>query len=664
MTIDSTEALDYSADQIQVLEGLEAVRVRPGMYIGGVDQKALHHCVFEIVDNSVDEALAGHAKCIKITFHKDNSVEVSDDGRGIPVGIVEKTGLSAVETVFTMLHAGGKFDSQSYKVSGGLHGVGASCVNAVSEKMLVSVFRDKKEYQIEFRGYNPEGSVGAPVAPLAMVGPSDRQGTSVRFWPDPRIFREMDQSTELESMPKINFDRICNRLREMAFLTAGLRIEIRDLRPEEPLEEIFHYEGGIISYVQYLNQSKTAIHKLPVHFSGSYDDVLVEVSLQYTEAYSEAIFAFANNIANPDGGTHLTGFKNALTRVIGELAKQSNAIKSGEPLLGEDAREGLTAIISVKIRDPQFESQTKVKLLNNEVQSAVYNLTSQQFSDWLEKNPKEAKLILAKVLQAKTAREAAKKARNLVRRQSALESSSGLPGKLADCSERDPAKCEVYIVEGDSAGGSAKQGRNRNHQAILPLRGKILNVERARVGKIYENTEIQAIIQAVGLSTQGDNLLRPDEEDLLDLKKVRYHKVIIMTDADVDGSHIRTLLLTFFFRYAKALITSGYIYVAQPPLFKVEHRGKVEYCFNEVQLKACLAEMGPKSHVQRFKGLGEMMPEQLWSTTMNPETRTLKKVEIEDAREADLLFDILMGDHVEPRRRFIDENAQYATLDV
>ncbi|MFN5540208.1 MAG: DNA topoisomerase (ATP-hydrolyzing) subunit B [Candidatus Melainabacteria bacterium] len=655
---------EYSADQIQILEGLEAVRKRPGMYIGGVDQKALHHCIFEIVDNSVDEALAGYCDKISVTLNADNSITVTDNGRGIPIGIVEKSGISGVETVFTMLHAGGKFGGGGYKVSGGLHGVGASCVNAVSEKMLVTVERDGGKHQIEFRGNNPGGSVGASTGPIKYIGPSERNGTTVQFYPDPEVFHESDENGN-QRTPIVNFEKICVRLREMAFLNAGLEISVADERNNDNVvQDVFYFEGGIQTYVEYLNQSKNPVHKPPIFVKKEVDEIIVEAAFQYTDTYSEAIFAFANNINNPDGGTHLTGFKNALTRSITDYAKKGNLLKSDESIIGEDIREGITAIISVKVKNPQFESQTKVKLLNNEVQSAVYSAVSDTLTEWLDKYPREAKLIVQKAIQAKNAREAAKKARNLVRRQSVLESSSGLPGKLADCSEREPSKCELYIVEGDSAGGSAKQGRNRVIQAILPLRGKILNVERARLGKIYENTEIQAIIQGVGISTLGDDLLRPNEEDNLDLKKVRYHKIIIMTDADVDGSHIRTLLLTFFFRYAKPLITQGYIYVAQPPLYKVELRNRAEYCYNESQLQVLLAEMGSKATVQRFKGLGEMMPEQLWQTTMNPDTRTLKKVEIEDAAQADLIFDILMGDEVEPRRRFIEENSFLATLDV
>lgn len=659
------ERQQYGAEHIEVLEGLEAVRKRPGMYIGGVDQKALHHCIFEIVDNSVDEALAGFCDKITVTLHDDNSISVQDNGRGIPVDIVEKTGLSAVETVFTTLHAGGKFGGGSYKVSGGLHGVGASCVNAVSEKMLVTVEREGNKYEIEFRGNNPGGKIGGAVTPLRLLEPSERTGTTVRFYPDKEIFWERGEDNLLH-MPVIDYKKVAIRLREIAFLTAGLRIDFADERDIENVHiEQYHYEGGIKSYVEYLNQTRAPLHEPPVYIKKKVDDIVVEASIQYTDSFAETIFAFANNINNEDGGTHLTGLKNAINRAVGEYAKKTGLLKAGNiTLQGEDMREGLTAIISVKVPDPQFESQTKVKLLNNEVQSAVYSAVSEELSEWLDRNPKEAKNIVQKAIQARNAREAAKKARNLIRRQSVLESSSSLPGKLADCSEREPERCELFIVEGDSAGGSAKQGRNRQIQAILPLRGKILNVERARIDKIYENNEIQALIQAIGLSTQGDNLLKPNEEEIIDMKKIRYHKVVIMTDADVDGSHIRTLLLTFFFRYARPLIKAGYIYIAQPPLYKVEYKGRTEYCYNETQLSVLMAEFGGKGSIQRFKGLGEMMPQQLWETTMDPSSRTLKQVKIEDAAEADLIFDTLMGNEVEPRRNFIEENAVYAMLDV
>lgn len=654
----------YSASDIEVLEGLDAVRRRPGMYIGGVDQKALHHCVYEIVDNSVDEALAGYCNEIQVSINSDSSISVTDNGRGIPVDKVSKTGLSGVETVFTVLHSGGKFGtSSSYKVSGGLHGVGASCVNAVSSKMHVEVYRDNKVYFVEFLGDNPSGMAGKSKDPIKATGKSEKTGTKVTFWPDPKIFRDQ----ETGKMPTCNREVLAARLREMAFLNKGLKIVFTDerLQKDDPhYQETYFYEGGIKSYVAFLNSSKTCLHKEVIYFENTKEDVVVEVALQYTDTYSDSIFAFANNINNPDGGTHLTGLRNALTRVINDYARKSELLKENdENLVGEDVREGLTAIVSVKVKDPQFESQTKVKLLNNEVQTAVMAVLGEGLKDWLDRNPKESKIIIQKGVQARDAREAARKAKNLIRRQSVLESAGGLPGKLADCTNRDPERCELFIVEGDSAGGSAKQGRDRMYQAILPLRGKILNVERARIGKIYDNTEIQALIQAIGLSTTGDDVLRPNIDDL-DLGKLRYHKIVIMTDADVDGAHIRTLLLTFFFRYARPVIENGYMFIAQPPLYKIEKSKKVIYCYNEHQLELAKAEIGEKANVQRFKGLGEMMPEQLWETTMNPEKRTLKKVSFEDAAEADRIFDILMGDSVAPRREFIEEHAGLAVLDV
>jgi len=657
---------DYTAQQIQVLEGLEAVRKRPGMYIGGTDQKALHHCIFEIVDNSIDEALAGYCTKIKISLNPDDSISIEDNGRGIPTGIVEKTGLSAVETVFTMLHAGGKFGGDSgYKVSGGLHGVGASCVNAVSERMQVQIQREGTKFQIEFKGFNPQGKVGEKTKELEKIGLSSETGTCVRFWPDPRIFKETNNQGE-EETPKVDYAKVSIRLREMAFLNAGLSIEFEDLRDSgNNKREKYLYEGGLQTYVEYLNKSKTSLFRPPFFCKNSAKGVAVEIAFQYTDSYNENILTFANNINNFDGGTHLTGFKNGISRAISEYAKSNKLLKNNENLSGEDIREGITVIISVKVKDPLFESQTKVKLLNTEVQSAVYSVLVESLNDWLDCNPKFAKIIVQKSLQARNAREAAKKAKNLIRRQSVLESSSGLPGKLADCSERDPKRCELYLVEGDSAGGSAKQGRDRNVQAILPLRGKILNVERARLGKIYENTEIQSLIQGVGISTSADDeLLKPNEEDLLDLKKLRYHKIIIMTDADVDGSHIRTLLLTFFYRYARSLITQGYIYVAQPPLYKFEYKNKIKYCYNDKQLKVFLAEHNNKGAIQRFKGLGEMMPEQLWETTMNPATRILKRINIDDASEANQIFDILMGKESSLRKDFIQNYSGSANLDT
>ena len=655
----------YTASDIEVLEGLDAVRRRPGMYIGGVDQKALHHSIYEIVDNSVDEALAGFCNEIKVTLQTDGSaISVEDNGRGIPVEKVAKTGLSGVETVFTTLHSGGKFGtSTSYKVSGGLHGVGASCVNAVSSKMQVEVYRDGKIYFVEFLGDSSEGRVGKNKEPIKAIGKTEKTGTKVTFWPDPKIFKEL----ETGKMPVINREVVAARLREMAFLNKGLKIIFTDERlqkTDQYYQQTFFYEGGIKSYVQFLNSTKACLHKEVIYFEDSKEDVIAEIAMQYTDTYSDSIFAFANNINNPDGGTHLTGFRNALTRVINDYARSQEILKENdENLLGEDAREGLTAIISVKVKDPQFESQTKVKLLNNEVQTAVMSILNEGLKDWLDRNPREAKIIIQKAIQARDAREAARKAKNLIRRQSVLESAGGLPGKLADCTNRDPEKCELFIVEGDSAGGSAKQGRDRMYQAILPLRGKILNVERARIGKIYDNAEIQALIQAIGLSTIGDDVLRPNIDEL-DLDKLRYHKIVIMTDADVDGSHIRTLLLTFFFRYARPVIENRFVYIAQPPLYKAEKNKKVIYCYNEHQLELALAELGEKATIQRFKGLGEMMPIQLWETTMNPEKITLKQVTFEDVAEADRIFDILMGDTVAPRRQFIEEHAGLAVLDV
>lgn len=654
----------YSASDIEVLEGLDAVRRRPGMYIGGVDQKALHHCIYEIVDNSVDEALAGYCSEIKVTIHDDESISVEDDGRGIPVDKVKKTGKSGIETVFTVLHAGGKFGTNSsYKVSGGLHGVGASCVNAVSTRMEVTVCRDGKEHFVELLGDNPKGTAGAPKAALKAVGSTKKTGTRVRFWPDSKIFKE----EETGKMPVVNREVVGARLREMSFLNKGLKIIYTDERLEKDdnhYSEEFHFEGGIKSYVEFLNETKSALHKEVIYFENTKEDVAVEIAMQYTDSFNESIFVFANNINNPDGGTHLTGFRNSLTRVVNDYARSAEIFKDSDSnLQGEDVREGVTAIISVKVRDPQFESQTKVKLLNNEVQTAVMAVLSEGLKDWLDRNPKESKVIIQKSTQARDAREAARKAKNLIRRQNVLESAGGLPGKLADCTSKNSADCELYIVEGDSAGGSAKQGRDRMYQAILPLRGKILNVERARVGKIYDNTEIQALIQSIGLSTVGDDVLRANIDEL-DLNKLRYHKIIIMTDADVDGSHIRTLLLTFFFRYARPLIENGFIYIAQPPLYKVEKNKKLVYCYNDHQLELTLAEMGEKANIQRFKGLGEMMPQQLWDTTMDPAHRTLKQVSFEDAAEADHIFDVLMGDAVAPRRTFIEEHAGLAVLDV
>jgi DNA gyrase subunit B len=654
---------EYTAATIDVLEGLEAVRKRPGMYIGSTGPRGLHHLVYEIVDNSVDEALAGFCKNIEVIINEDNSVTVIDDGRGIPVDKVAKTGKSGVETVFTVLHAGGKFGGGVYKVSGGLHGVGASVVNALSVKLVVEVSRDNKVHKQE---YNRGNAVGG----LEVIGSTDKTGTKVTFWPDDQIFHDVNEEGERVNIV-IEHNTLAVRLREMSFLNKGLRITLTDKRSDKT--DTYYYEGGIASYVEYLNDTRTALHKPPIYFEIARDNVVVECALQWTDMYAESIYTFVNNINTHDGGTHLTGFRNALTRVINDYARKSGLVKESDSnFSGEDVREGLTAIVSVKVPEPQFEGQTKERLGNREVQGITQSVTTENLSDWLELNPKQSKEIVGKAIQARTAREAAHKAKILVRRQSALENSS-LPGKLADCSDRDPAKCEIYLVEGDSAGGSAKQGRNRQFQAILPLRGKILNVERVQPTKIYENAEVQAMIQGLGLSVKedeengggkGTGLLRPNAENL-DLGKLRYHKVIIMTDADVDGSHIRTLLLTFFFRYAKPMVEQGYVYIAQPPLYKVEKGKRTEYCYNEHKLEAVLAELGDKAVIQRFKGLGEMMPEQLWDTTMNPETRTLKKVTIEDASEADHVFDLLMGEAVGPRREFIERNAHLVgNLDV
>ncbi|HEY9714405.1 MAG TPA: DNA topoisomerase (ATP-hydrolyzing) subunit B [Chroococcales cyanobacterium] len=655
----------YDAGSIDVLEGLEAVRKRPGMYIGSTGPRGLHHLVWEIVDNAVDEALAGYCKSILVQVNTDNSVTVEDDGRGIPTGIVAKTGKSGVETVFTVLHAGGKFGGSGYKVSGGLHGVGASVVNALSEKLEVEVSREGKTFKQVYRRGDPDGG-------LTEIGDSEKSGTKVTFWPDDQIFHDINSDNERENIV-VEWDVLIVRLREMAFLNKGLRIEVKDTRAEDR-HEVFHYEGGIGSYVEYINNTRETIHNQPIYFEQQRDNVVVEVALQWTKLYQESIFTFVNNINTHDGGTHLVGFKNALTRVINNYATNpaNKVMKEGETnLTGEDIREGLTAIISVKVPEPQFEGQTKEKLGNREVQGIVQGITTEQLTEWLELNPKQAKDIAQKALLARNAREAALKAKQNIRRQSVLESSA-LPDKLADCSDKDPEKCEIYLVEGDSAGGSAKQGRDRVFQAILPLRGKILNVERVQPSRIYENNEVQAMIQALGLSvkdvdeegTKTAGLLRPNAENL-DLTRLRYHKVIIMTDADVDGSHIRTLLLTFFFRYARPLVDRGYVYIAQPPLYKVEKGKRVEYCYNEHKLEAVKAEMGDKAIVQRFKGLGEMMPQQLWDTTMNPLTRTLKRVTVNDASEADHVFDLLMGESVGPRREFIETHAhEVSNLDV
>ncbi|MCT8136313.1 DNA topoisomerase (ATP-hydrolyzing) subunit B [Anaerobacillus sp. CMMVII] len=630
----------YDESQIQVLEGLEAVRKRPGMYIGSTSSRGLHHLVWEIVDNSIDEALAGHCDTISVTIEENNSITVVDNGRGIPVGIHEKMGRPAVEVIMTVLHAGGKFGGGGYKVSGGLHGVGASVVNALSSKLEVEVHRDGKIYYQEFHR-------GVPQADLSIIGETDRRGTTVRFQPDTEIFTETIV---------YEFDILATRLRELAFLNKGLRILIEDKR-ENGKQKEYHYEGGIASFVEHLNRTREALHEPPIFIEAEKDGLQVEVAVQYNDSYTSNIYSFANNINTHEGGTHESGFKTGLTRVINDYARKHNLFKESDAnLTGDDVREGLTAIISVKIPEPQFEGQTKTKLGNSEARTITDSVFSECFSKFLGENPAVAKKIVEKGVMASRAREAAKKARELTRRKSALEVSS-LPGKLADCSSKDASISEIYIVEGDSAGGSAKQGRDRHFQAILPLRGKIINVEKARLDKILSNTEIRAIITALGTGIGED----------FDISKARYHKTIIMTDADVDGAHIRTLILTFFYRYMKPLLEHGYIYIAQPPLYKVQQGKKIEYAYNDKELNEIFSQMAenPKPNVQRYKGLGEMNPTQLWETTMDPSTRTLLQVTLEDAIKADETFETLMGDKVEPRREFIQENAIYVkNLDI
>ncbi|HAF31415.1 DNA topoisomerase (ATP-hydrolyzing) subunit B [Anaerovibrio lipolyticus] len=627
---------DYGADQIQVLEGLEAVRKRPGMYIGSTSERGLHHLVYEVVDNSIDEALAGYCTDIDVTIHNDNSITVVDNGRGIPVDLHE-TGKPAVEVVLTVLHAGGKFGGDGYKVSGGLHGVGVSVVNALSEYMDVQVKRDGKIHEIAFKR-------GVTTSPMTITGETEETGTRVHFMPDKEIF----------SVTEYNFDTLKHRLRELAFLNRGITINLSDERNGN--RESFHYDGGIRSFVEHLNRKKTKINETPIYFNGTKDDIVVEIAMQYNDTYQENIYSFVNNINTEEGGTHLAGFKIALTRAANDFAKKNNIIKGNQQnLSGEDVREGLTCVISLKIREPQFEGQTKTKLGNSEVRGIVDSIVSEGLNEYFEENPAITKRILDKAVMASRAREAARKARELTRRKNALEVNS-LPGKLADCSVKDPEKAEIYIVEGDSAGGSAKQGRDRRFQAILPLRGKILNVEKARLDKIYSNAEIRTMITAFG-SGIGDEF---------DISKRRYGKIIIMTDADVDGAHIRTLLLTFFYRYMKPLIERGHVYIAQPPLYQIRKGKKHWYTFSDEELEAKLNEVGRDGvNVQRYKGLGEMNPEQLWETTMDPETRTMLRVDMEDAQEADELFNILMGDKVEPRRQFIEEHAKYVrNLDI
>ncbi|EOS70237.1 DNA gyrase, B subunit [Lachnospiraceae bacterium MD308] len=643
----STEKVqhEYGADEIQILEGLEAVRKRPGMYIGSTSSRGLHHLVYEIVDNSVDEALAGFCDTISVTINKDNSVTVIDNGRGIPIGINQKAGLPAVEVVFTVLHAGGKFGGGGYKVSGGLHGVGASVVNALSNWLEVEICKDGKVYKQRYER-------GKVVDKLSVIGEceEDKTGTKVTFMPDDTVFEE----TIFE------YDILKQRFREMAFLTKGLKIIIRDERPEEkPIEKTFHYEGGIKEFVQYLNRSKTALYSDVIYCEGNINNVAVEVAMQHNDSYSDNTYGFVNNITTPEGGTHVVGFRNALTKTFNDYARKNKLLKDSEPnLSGEDIREGLTAIISVKIEDPQFEGQTKQKLGNSEARGAVDSIVSKQLGIYLEQNPSVARMTVEKSVMAQRAREAARKARDLTRRKSALDGMS-LPGKLADCSDKNPENCEIYIVEGDSAGGSAKTARDRATQAILPLRGKILNVEKARLDKIYGNAEIKAMITAFGTGIHDD----------FDISKLRYHKIIIMTDADVDGAHISTLLLTFLYRFMPDLIKEGYVYLAQPPLYKLEKNKKVWYAYSDEELDGILKEVGRDTNnkIQRYKGLGEMDAEQLWDTTMDPEHRILLRVTMdeESTSELDLTFTTLMGDKVEPRKEFIEENAKYVkNLDV
>lgn len=633
------ENQEYNASQIQVLEGLEAVRKRPGMYIGSTGSRGLHHLVYEIVDNSIDEAMAGWCDKIEVDILADNSVSVSDNGRGIPVDIQAQAKKSAVEVVLTVLHAGGKFGGEGYKVSGGLHGVGASVVNALSEWLIVEVKRDGKIYQQKYER-------GKPVSALQEIGSTKKTGTKITFKPDALIFDEIEFSMEILSY----------RLRELSFLNKGLKIILRDYRSEEEQEYVFFHEGGIIDFVKYLNKNKDCLHSKPIYLSAEKDGTQFEIAMQYNDGYAENLYSFANNIHTTEGGTHEAGYKAALTRVINDYARKANVLKEGNAnLSGEDVREGLTSVISVKVKEPQFEGQTKTKLGNSELRGLTETVVNEGLATFLEENPTVAKRIIEKAVNAARAREAARKARELTRRKSVLESNS-LPGKLADCSFKDPAMSEIYLVEGDSAGGSAKQGRDRRFQAILPLRGKILNVEKARLDRILGNEEIRAMITAFGTGVSED----------FDISKARYHKIVIMTDADVDGAHIRTLLLTFFYRYMRPIIEAGYVYIAQPPLYKVK-KGKEEiYLYSDNELEKTTADLPKNSYnIQRYKGLGEMNPEQLWETTMNPEQRTILQVNVQDALEADEIFTVLMGNKVEPRREFIESHAKYVrNLDI
>ncbi len=650
--LSAEDRANYGADNIQVLEGLEAVRKRPSMYIGDTGFKGLHHLIWEVVDNSIDEALAGHCDNIKVTINTDNSILVEDNGRGIPTGMHTKEKRSALEVVMTVLHAGGKFDKDTYKVSGGLHGVGVSCVNALSTDLKVTVYsRDGKIYQQEYK-------IGVPQYPVKEVGTTDRTGTSVLFKPDDTIF----------TVTEYKYETVAGRLRELSFLNAGIHIELKDMREldenGEPRSDDFFSEGGLREFVMYLDATREPLLSEPIYMEGDKNGVPVQVAMMYNTSYSENVVSYVNNINTIEGGTHVAGFRGALTRTLKNYADKSGALEKLKiDIAGDDFREGLTAVISVKVAEPQFEGQTKTKLGNGEVSGAVSSAMSDMLESWLEEHPREARQIVAKVILAAQARHAARKAREMVQRKTILGSNS-LPGKLADCSDSDPETCEIYLVEGDSAGGTAKQGRNRAFQAILPLRGKILNVEKAQEYRIYENEEIKNMITALGVSFGKDG-----DERALNMDKLRYHKVIIMTDADIDGSHIRTLILTFFFRYMRELVDRGCIYIAQPPLYQIKKGQNVRYVWTELQKDQAIQELagGGKEDnvgVQRYKGLGEMNAEQLWETTMNPESRTLKQVNVESAIEADLLFSMLMGDEVAPRRDFIEKNAKYANVDV
>lgn len=630
--------LSYDQGAIQVLEGLDPVRKRPGMYIGSTDERGLHHLVTEVVDNSIDEALAGYCDKIIVSIEKDGSCKVVDNGRGIPTGIIPKEGKSAVEVVLTKLHAGGKFGGSGYKISGGLHGVGVSCVNALSEWLEATVYQNGKIYKQIFNR-------GIAQRPLQEVGTTDRTGTTIQFYPDPEIFETLD----------FNYDTMKIRLRELAYLNRGLTIQLIDRREEPARDETFHYEGGIVQFVESLNKNKETVFPEVIYFDESYENGEVEIAMQYNDSYSETIFAFANNINTEEGGTHLEGFRNSLTKIINDYGKNNNILKGDEKLSGDDVREGLTAVISVKLTNPQFEGQTKTKLGNSEMRTVVAKAMAEGLGSYLEEHPKEAKDLIMKGVLAQKAREAARNARDLARRKSALESTT-LPGKLADCSDKDPSLCEIYLVEGDSAGGSAKMGRDRRFQAILPLRGKILNVEKARLHKVLENEEIKTMITAFGAGIKED----------FDESKLRYNRIICMTDADVDGSHIRILMLTFFFRFMRPLIENGHVYIAQPPLYKVTKGKTVKYCYSDDELNEYLDSVGRKGNeIQRYKGLGEMDPEQLWETTMDPKSRTLLRVNMDDAIAADEIFTVLMGEQPELRRQFIEDNATLVTeLDV